>query len=332
MPKTLEQMGSSQPISRRRFFRTAAAGVGGAAIGVGAAGELSAQSRSVGQITLDALLISYFSAAVGSTGRPLWTFSGAYSHTLRLRLEEIPDLVFKPKPDPSDKIIFAGHAIEQAKSNQLKRGMVMRHKGFSGTTYGFGNEQDVHRQEDTTFFSILRPRLEITGNQNKVSFRFIGDESGNGGVIFPRPVSVLQSEEGPRFLSQETIDSWLRLYFINREELVKPRFKLKATTDFVSAGVGIPFDLSGTGDREFSASKTAVTTAKIVAQSGFESDSLRQAFAVGNHLEVTHTSLQEVDGDDVLRMRATISRATPGVTDIYWDSVFKTFVIVDSGP
>jgi hypothetical protein len=330
MPTILERVRSNQSVSRRRFWQAAAAGVGGAVIGLGGTGEVSAQETGVGQITLDALLISYFSAAVGSTGTPLWTFKGAYANTVRLRVKELPDLVLKPKPDPSDKIIFAGHAIEQIKSDHLKNGMVMRHKGFSGTSYGFGREEDLHTREDTTFFCILRPRLEITGNQNKVSFRFIGDETGNGGALFPSPVSELQSDNGLRLLSQETIDSWLRLYVTDRQELVKPRFKLKATTGFVSAGVGIPFDLTGDGDNEFSSSRTAVTTARIVAQAGFTSESLSQAFAVGNDLEITHSSLQEIEGDDVVRMRTTVSRATGGKNDIYWDSVFKTFVIVDA--
>jgi hypothetical protein len=331
MPTNVEQTRGKQSISRRRFCQTAAACVGGAAVGFGGTSEVSAQSKGAGQITLDALLVSYFSAAIGSTGTPLWTFKGAYANTVRLKLEELPDLVLKPRVDPDDKIIYAGHAIEQIKSEQLKNGMVMRHKGFTGTSYGFGNEDVVHSREDTTFFSIWRPRLEIRGNQNKVSYRFIGDDTVSGGAIFPRPVSELQNQASMRMLSQETVDSWLRLYTTDPDELVKPRFKLKASTGSVSAGVGIPFDLSGNGDKEFSPSETVVTTARIVAQNDFTSDSLSQMFAVGNHIQITHTALQEVEGDDVVRMRATISRGTGGTNDIYWDSVFKTFVIVDSG-
>jgi hypothetical protein len=332
MSKTLERKHwNDQPISRRRFFRSAAAGVGGAAVTLSGIEAPSAQSRSVGRITLDALLISYFSASVGSTGRPLWTFSGAYANTLRFKVEEFPDLALKPKPDPTDKIVFAGHAIEQIKSEQLKNGLVMRHKGFSHTSYAFGNENVVHTSEDTTFFSILRPRLEIIGNQNKASFRFVEDDNGTGGSLFPQTVSNLQGQPELRLLSRETADSWLRVYVTDPEELVKPRFKLKATTGSISAGASTDFDLTGDGDKEFSASETAVTSAKIIAQSGFSSDALRQAFAVGNHLQITHSSLQEVEGEEVVRMRTTISRAVRGTNDIYWDSVFKTFVIVDSG-
>ena len=93
----------------------------------------------------------------------------------------------------------------------------------------------------------------------------------------------------------------------------------------------MPFELTGDGDKEFSAAKTAVTTARIIAQSGFTSDALKQAFAVGNHLEITHCSLQEVEVEDVVNMKVTIARGTGGTTDIYWDTIFKTFVIVDAG-
>ena len=51
-------------------------------------------------------------------------------------------------------------------------------------------------------------------------------------------------------------------------------------------------------------------------------------FAVGNHLQITHTSLQEIEAAEVVSMEASISRGTGGQTGISWDSVFKTFVIV----
>ena len=316
-------------ISRRRFVQTAAAG---AAIGLSGIKEASAQEEGVAHVTLDALLISYFGASIGSTGFPWWSLRGAYANTLRLGIEEVPDLVLRPQSDPEDKIIFAGHQIEEFKSSQLKNGIVMRHKGFSGESFGFGVEEVVHTREDTTFFAIFRPRLQITGTPKKPRFRFVGDPStGNGGALFPSSVESLQGDDILRYFSRETVDSWLRIYFTDPRELVKPRFKLRASTGSVSAGVSVPFELTGDGDKEFSATKTAVTTAKIIAQSGFTSDALKQALAVGNHLEITHSSLQEVEAEDVVNMKVTIARAAGGKTDIYWDSIFKTFVIVDAG-
>ena len=321
----------NRSISRRRFFRTAAAGATGAAIGLSGLREVSAKNEVLGQVTLDALLISYFTASIGSTGIPLWSLGGNYANTVRLRVEEAPDLVLKPQPDPNQKIIFAGHAIEQIKSGQLKNGMIMRHKGFSGETFGFGLREIVHTREDTTFFVIFRPRLEITGSPRKPRFRFVGDpNTGEGGALFPSAVRELQGTDIQRYFSRETIDSWLRIYLSDPKDLVKPRFKLRASTGSVSAGISVPFQLTGEGDTEFSSAKTEVTTARIVSQTGFTSDGLKETFAVGNHLQITHSSLQEIEVDDVVSMEATITRGTGGQTDIYWDSVFKTFVIVDA--
>ena len=159
--------------------------------------------------------------------------------------------------------------------------------------------------------------MEITGSAKKPRFRFIGDQTGSGGAPFPSAVGELEGNDILRYLSRETIDSWLRNYFSDPKDLVKTRFKLRASTGSVSAGVNVPFELTGDGDREFSSTKTAVTTAKIIAQSGFTSDALKQAFAVGNHLEITHSSLQEVEAEDVVNMKVTIARAAGGQTDIY---------------
>ena len=321
-----------QSISRRRFVQTAAAGGAGAALGLSSLSEVSAKEEVFGQVTLDAIPISYFTASIGSTGIPLWSLKGAYANTVRLRIAEFPELVLKPQPDPEDKIIFAGHAIEEFKSSQLKNGMIMRHKGFSGETFGFGFREVVHKREDTTFFAIFRPRLEITGTTKKPRFRFVGDtNSSNGGALFPTAVSEMQGKNIETYISRETLDSWLAQHVTDPKELVKPRFKLRASTGSVSPGVEMPFELTGDGDTEFSPEKTAVTKSKIIAQTGFTSAALKDAFAVGNHLEVTHSSLQEVEAEDVVRMQVTISRATGGKTDIYWDGVFKTFVIIDAG-
>ena len=316
-------------ITRRRFVRTAA-GAASAAVGLSSIHGVSAQPSSLGQITLDALLISYFSAAIGSTGIPLWSLSGSYANTIRIKEEDPPEVTLRARPDPDDRFIFAGHQIEQIRSGELNNGMIMRHKGFSGTKFGFGREEDVHTREDTVFFSIFRPRLEITGNPQKPRFRFIGDETGNGGALFPVSLRELQ-DPSFGFIRQSTSDSWKQIYVTDPALLTGPRFRLKATTDLVSAGTGIPFNLREKGDSQFSSARTAVTSSTVVAQTGFTDEELTRRFAVGNRIKITHTSLQEIEAPDAVRMEVTISRAERGVTNIYRDRVFKTFVIVDAG-
>ena len=63
-------------------------------------------------------------------------------------------------------------------------------------------------------------------------------------------------------------------------------------------------------------------TAKIIDQTGFDTDALKQAFAVGSDLELTYHSTQETKGK-LLTVRLTLE----STSDIYWDRVFKTFVL-----
>lgn len=315
----------SQVISRRSFLQSAYAGAAAMAVGFGSAEEAQAKLR--GLITLDAILITYFSASVGGTDTPTWALKGAYSNTLRLSLAALPEVVLKPKMSAVNRTVFAGHRIEQARSEEVADAIILRHKGLGGTSFGFGTFGVPATSEDTRFFCITRPQLQIIVSSASIFFQLRGGEA----IYSP---SVKELKEGDPFglIGPETAASWLPLYVTDKAALVEPRFELKKSTGQVSAGVEIPVNLSENGDKRFLSQKTAITTAGIVEQSGFSpADPLTELFAVGNRLNITHTAIQEVKGKKVVRMETAITRAATGETKVYWDSLFKTFVIIDAG-
>jgi hypothetical protein len=54
-------------------------------------------------------------------------------------------------------------------------------------------------------------------------------------------------------------------------------------------------------------------------------------FAVGNLIDITHSSVQETEARYIISMQTSIERASLGVSEIYWDEVFKNFVVIDAG-
>lgn len=325
------KQGAKQGISRRGFLQNATAAASCLALTLGGTERIFAANREIGEVRLDAMLVTYFSASAGGTDVPSWSLKGEYSQTIRLKLMEFPDAKLSPKITQQDNRILAGHRIWQTPSSQVSRGLVMQHKGFDDTTFGFGREGDAHTSDDTIFFSILRPKLRITATAKKLRFAFTDEPSMNGGgaLIFPR-VDELRNGTLENLISKETADSWLPNYITSRDALVKPRFKLRQETGSVSAGIQIPVKLTADGDAQFSAERTATTTSRIIEQTGFQSQELKDMFAVGNHLEITHSSVQEIETDKVVRMETDLTRAVPGQSEIYWDSLFKTFLIIDA--
>ena len=90
-----------------------------------------------------------------------------------------------------------------------------------------------------------------------------------------------------------------------------------------------PLSITQVADRRAPQEITAVVTARIIDQSGFESDILKQAFAAGSNLEITYYSATETKGE-ILTMESNLERTSPGLNAIYWDRVFKTFVVIDA--
>lgn len=320
-----------QAMSRRGFIRNVAAGTAALSAGLGSAKAIRAKGKEQGLITLDAMLVTYFSASIGGTDLPRWSLKGEYSQTIALNLLEFPDVQMFPKVTQQDNRIFAGHRVWQSLSTQINGGLVMQHKGFANTSFSIGAEGVAHTGEDTPFFCILRPRLRVTAKGNNLRFAFTDEpEETSGGAIFFPTIREIKDGSLLDLISQETMNSWLPHYITDRQSLIRPRFKLREDTGSISSGVGVPVNLTADGDQRFSAEKTARSKARIIRQTGFESEELKQMFAIGNHLEITHTSVQEIESENVVRMNTTLTRAVGGKSEIYWDSLFKTFTIIDA--
>jgi hypothetical protein len=311
-------------LSRRAFIRNAAVGAAGAAFAFHNTDEVMAASKERGVITLDAMLFTYMSATIGASGASTWTLNERYANTLRLASVENPALSLRAKIPGSEERVFVGHNARQMESATVDGGITLRHSGFGGWTLGHGVAAAPAASGDTIFFGMLKPRLFIQGNSKKLKFRFIDAESE-----FSFTVDGLLKDNP--WISQETVSSWLRHYITDKAALSGPRFKFKASTGLISAGAEVALNVSESGDANFSESRTAVVTARIIDQMGFTSDLLQQTFAVGNHLEITHASVQEFLTDEVISMETKLARATPGASEIYWDRVFKNFIVIDAG-
>lgn len=310
-------------VSRRSFIRNAAVATAGATLALGGAKTAWAKNKEEGEITLDAILITYFSSTLGAIGSSLWVIEGTYSTSLRLSAHDNPDLSLRPKIVGNQAGVFLGQQVRQKASAQFNRAIMLRHRGFTGTSISFSSNGPATR-EDTQFYGILRPRLAIFGDQNGLKYRFIEAESV---ILFPiRNFAQIES-----LVSRETMDSWLAQYKTDKAEMLEPRFKFKATTEMPDAHNGLILILSESGDRVFSEAKTATTTARIIKQSGFDSEEIKQTFAVGNLIDITHSSVQETEARDIINMQTSLVRNVPGVSEIYWDEVFKNFVTIDAG-
>src|SRR6266567_6131380 len=113
-----------QAISRRRVIRSAAFGTFGTALTIGAKDVLAGGKES-GEIVLDALMITYFSAPLGTISSAFWTIETSYSTSLRLGAIERPDLLFKGRVLEDEQIVLSNTSIQQAQSTQVKNAVTL---------------------------------------------------------------------------------------------------------------------------------------------------------------------------------------------------------------
>ena len=318
-----ERKGSRGEVqSRRHFIRGAGIGAAAALVGLGGSRSVLAGSPERALITLDALMITYFSATLGAAGSSLWRLNGKYANTIRLRAVEDPSVTLKGRVPEGEERVFLGHSVRQTRSSAVKNGISIRHRAFDGLSIGLGSN-GPSTSNDTKIYGLLKPRLLVEGNARKLRFRFMDAESE-----FLLGVGLLR--EGDQLIDRDTIDSWLSNYVTEPARLTEPRFKFEASTGLTSAGVEHKFDVSETGDKDFSEARTAITTSRIIGQTGFTSAVLQRAFGVGSKIEITHAAVQEFPKAELIAMQTTLARTSAGVNDIYWDRVFKNFVVVDA--
>jgi hypothetical protein len=223
--------------------------------------------------------------------------------------------LFKGRVTEDEERVLRNTFITQTQSTQVKNAVTLLPRPEQNESFTSGTPAPGV-PEHTVFYGMLKPRLQLIGAPNKLKFWFLEAEGD-----FTITVSGLQN--GAFEISADTTLSWLTQYVINPDALIAPRFVRAATAS------GGEFSITKSADDTSQDSLTAVTTARIIDQTGFKSDELKQALAVGRNLQITYSSAEELPGR-LLTMNSPLERFAPGLNEVYWDRVFKTFVIIDA--
>lgn len=294
-----------KPVSRRTFVRRLGIGAAGSALSLSAGrlvpAALAQSQQEKGFITLDGILVTYFSVPPGEPESTSWTLLKKYSTTFTLKSAENPEIAFKASVGPGQESF--GSRGSQMNSSLVNNAISLFPGGgdpLSTTTF------------DPVFYVLINPRLFIKGTADRLRFR-IEDMSHQ----FTLYASDLRFGN---MLSADTATSMGRQYITDPALLVGPRFALHETTD-------VPQLISLPGNVAAGPALTATVTSKIVRSEGFQSDIVKQALAVGADLEITYYSVQEIHAQQILTMRTMFDSASPVVSRIYEDRLFKTFVV-----
>lgn len=297
-------------VSRRGFIRTAASGAAGVAFAFSGASSPLAGIKDSGEIILDGLMMSYVAAP--PTGSSLLMPGTAYALTLGLRSLANPDISLRARVSPNQERLLI---VNQAQSAKVQDGIVIFARPDKDESFSIGSTGGA--PENSGFFGLCFPRLRFKGNGRKAAFRLVKAE-----CLFVRSAKQLAGVEED-FLSRETASSMLHQYVFDPVQLIEPRFQFVQT---LGSGEHILTRRAQPSEPE---DIVSTVTAKIIDQTGFTSDDLKQAFVVGTDLEFTYHSAQDSKGK-LLTVRLDLDQTSPGQHDIYWDRVFKTFVIVDN--
>jgi hypothetical protein len=303
---------AASPLSRRRFIRNAAVGAAGAAAMLGGASVASGAGER-GEVTLDALLITYMSSALDADGTAWYELGRAYTSTLRLGATSSPDMELKAGVPAARETIWLGTRFGQTASGRVRGAITLEPRPARGEHWRFGSQGG--QPEQTSYLGILRPRLQVRGAPGNLRFRFVG-----AAAEFIASGAQLQREiETPVTFRPETAESFLAQYVTDPAALVAPRFELRTMA-------APPYKLTEPAGNEPSERVTATLKATILEQTGFESDALKEAFAAGNTLDVVYSSVQEDPSGRLMILDVSAESSFPS-HQIYWDTVFKTFVI-----
>jgi hypothetical protein len=279
---------------------------------LGGSKSASAAAKDSGEVTLDALLISYVSPPLGTFGASLWTPLTPYTTTLTLRSLANPDVSLRARVAPDQERINSRAVAAQTQSQRIENAITVFTRPRQNESFSTGTPPPG-LPENATFYGLRRPVLRFKGNARKSQFRLVDAESS----------FALVAKDITDLFDEDTANSILRQYVFDAAALVEPRFVLRGTTG------GGRLSITQIAERRAPDDITATVTARIVEQVGFETDVLKQAFAVGTNLEITYYSATETRGE-ILQMESNLERSSPGLNSIYWDRVFKTFVIIDT--
>jgi len=299
--------------SRRSFIRTSA-GAAGAALLATTPASIFAKNTESGLVTLDSLILTYLGAPLDAAGTASWHLAKSYDFTLNLESVEQPDLAFRCNaPDQLERIHRSD--FDQMRSTLVPDAITTRLLRTELT--------DIGTSSDGTFdgaicLAMQRPQFEFSGTANRLRFRFVDVE-----VTLFIDVQTLMSGE-PSLVKQSTARSFLQAYVTDPARLVEPRFKLLRSAEYSGRQT---FDETVRLRGGTLGIEQAAYTSEIVESTGFNSDVLKRAFEKGKLLKAIFSSSQEFKS--TLKASTTVNRSTVGVTRVYFDRVFKAFVIAN---
>ena len=172
--------------------------------------------------------------------------------------------------------------------------------------------------DGTICLAMKKPQFEFTGTATRLRFKFVDVDV----TLFFDINSLLSG--GSSSIEGSTAQSFVQTYVTDPALLVEPRFKPVRSAEFDGQQT---FEESIRLRGGVAGIEQAAYTTEIVDSTGFNSDVLKRAFEPGKLLKATFSSSQEFKS--TVKVSATVSRRTVGTTRIYFDKVFKTFVIAN---
>ncbi|MEK6302759.1 MAG: carboxypeptidase-like regulatory domain-containing protein [Acidobacteriota bacterium] len=314
----------AEEVSRRKFIHSAAMGAAaiGATIALKGSGVL-AQTGESGQVEVDAIMLSYVASPLGSIASTTNTYQKSHATTIKLTATQNTALTLSASVSTFGNFSIGGsNTYRQTNSTSATNAITLRRsvvESFTTPAPGaIGN---------TVFVGLLKPEMQMDGFSGGFSFRFLKAVDK-----FGVKHSDLQANGAGGQFKPATVTSFLSKYVTDPALLVGPRFKLKSSI-LLSAGVVNTFSLTKATGSGFSTSKSATTSVEITRKVTVGVPMVFSAtFEVGFRIEVQQTALQEFTTDKILTCATTLNRSSLGVNKIYWDRVFKTFVVIDLGP
>ena len=303
-------MGKGIAGGRREFLRRALVTAAGAPLVLSHAGAALGQGRGTGQITLDALLVSYIAAPLGSPGSARWAPTTRYETALSVG--GVDGLELLARVPSNVERVFLGEAYAQTSA---RGGLVLRRRDRH-TSIEIGTSAPGV-PDHTLFYGFTRPRLRVKelgrgGAELRAGYALVGADAT---FVFSRD-SLLHDEGVMGQLDPRTIESYLGAYRYDAESLAAPRYALRGT--FGGGAINLIERGTSTGPEV-----VAATSATVVAVEGLDGSPLGEALAVGREVAVEHSSRQTPTNNAILTVEVDLG-GEPAT--VYWDRAFKTFV------
>lgn len=299
---------------RREFLRTAAAGaIGSLAV---LEGRASADAATIlGEITLDALMVTYFAAPLGNGSTATYTLGRAYDSTFSLASPKAPELVFRSSVPASKSYFFAGDRQIQSESRRVRGALTFSRRYRSGETDSI-SLAPPQSEDHTAFVGLYRPRLLVIGRPDRPRFRFMpGRVEDDGSALLVTNAAQLRSNPGGQGISATTAASWLPQIESNPTDVGPPRYLQE---HLVSGGLGITIFMPAPSDAGPGLA-TTLSTSIVASSVGGE---LAGLFGVGDTLDLTYYAVQEDRTGTLLALELTTDRDTP--QGIVWDTLWRT--------